>query len=187
MNIKQTLPDELNPSPEPWLVDWLSCETSLTEKLFKLAGDARVELLRMAWETAAPWEKKHFEISESRLLKREVLITAHQKPCWYARTFIPESCFQLEPEFFQQLNHQPLSELIYSQEKVRRQALIYYPVLEGSVERSWLDDHSAEAVDGGVWARLASFRFKNQASFFLCELLFEQQLASMLAFSRQGD
>lgn len=164
------------------LIDWLNCQTALTEKLQQLTGDARVDVLAMDWDEHNEWEAKQLGIVEGKLLRREVLILSRQMPCWYARTFVPESCYALAPEFFQRLHHQPLSELIYSQPKVKRESLCYYPLTEYSEEQNWLPKLSQQILEGGLWARLAAFSFQEKEKFFLCEILFEHSLV----FSQQG-
>ena len=48
------------------LIDWLNCQTALTEKLQQLTGDARVDVLAMDWDEHNEWEAKQLGIVEVR-------------------------------------------------------------------------------------------------------------------------
>jgi chorismate--pyruvate lyase len=157
-----------NQTPEA-LLPWLTHQDSLTELLKSKAGDARLALLRQAWDAPNWWDKQTFVLDDSPLIHREILMWAHKDPCWYARTIIPQATYQLEPAFFDRLQSEPLGALIFNEDKIKRIALTPYPISKETIEYHWVTPHITPLGEY-LWARQSLFTFCEEGFFCLIEI-----------------
>ncbi|QDP72664.1 chorismate lyase [Legionella israelensis] len=162
--------------PEAKLVPWLLHQGSLTEKLKHHTGQADLAVLAMGWRLPAWWDQFVLNIRYQPVYHREILMYSQAMPYWYARTIIPEQCYFLEPHFFNRLQHESLANLIFDEPKVKRVQFFHYPIGVNCIETYWLPETLSLNIHDVFWVRLAHFSFMQQASFFLCEILFTENI-----------
>ena len=156
---------------------WLHYDKPITDKLKKLTGEAQLELLSQSWTTSTGWDA-HIIHTKERILQREIFMKSHNKVYWYARAVIPQSCYDLEPEFFNRLERESIRNLLFDEPKVTRVNKLIYPVTEHSLEFYWVKKHLT-SIQGTCWARISEFSFLEKSSFYLIEVFFPnmQELA----------
>lgn len=157
-------------TPPAYLLPWLTYVKFLTEKLQTIAGDATLEVINQHWERPTWWDCYVLQLTETSVLHREILMHAHQQPCWYARTIIPESTYQADVKLFDRLNRESLGNLIFQGNKIQRASICHYAIDAKAIEYHWLTQsmHQQASV---LWARLSEFQLKTKDSFFLIEIL----------------
>lgn len=157
-------------SPPVNLLPWLNHTGSLTDKLRCEAGDARLTVLHQGWHQADWWDRYTLDLADEQVFHREILMQANNKPCWYARTVIPQLTYQINQSFFERLNGEMLTGLIFGNPAVQRQFLFSYPVTSISYEYYWLNEsmHNHATV---LWARVAEYTVNQTGSFYLIEIL----------------
>lgn len=158
-----------NVPPKPLKV-WLDYPYSLTEKLKDEAGEARLQRLTQHWRIPDWWDKFNSGGNHQELLHREILMWARQKPCWYARTIIPLSTYQHDVPLFSRLQQEPLGNLIFSNNKIKRTSFIHYAINAQCIEYHWLDEHMHGNAKT-LWVRLSTFLLNDHYPFFLVEIL----------------
>lgn len=163
ITLPHSFPEDLNP--------WLQHKNSLTEKLRAEAGEARLELLQQQWAKTSWWERFVLNVTTKSVLRREILMSARQVPCWYGRTIIPDYAYEAQPSFFECLQQKPLGELVFKEAKANRTILFDYPINFQCIEYHWLSAYldDKDAVLGG---RLSVFNIDNYIPFYLVEVLF---------------
>lgn len=166
---------EFSDKPSADLESWLYYEKSLTNKLQIEAGEARLQLLKQEWLRPNWWDKYTLNLSTQAVMHREILMSAGQQPCWYARTVIPDFSYQNNPFFFDKLQHQSLGELIFLEPEVKRITLQNYAINKQSLEYYWLPDSIKEKKEL-YWLRFSSFTFKENSPFYLVEILLPELL-----------
>lgn len=158
-----------NSLPPEELKPWLNYQTSLTDKLKRLTGDAELEVLSQEWSLASWWDKFTLGLSCEKILLREILMLSQGTPCWYARTIIPESTYLANQVLFSRLKQESLGQLIFNEAGIRRTQLLTYAVDHHSLEYNWipavLRDESSE-----YWLRLSNFTIDDSAAFCLVEI-----------------
>lgn len=157
--------------PDERLIPWLQHQESLTEKLRVHRKETELTVLAMEWRSCAWWEQFVLNIRNQAVYRREILISSHSIPYWYARTVIPEQCYLLDECFFSRLKSESLANLIFNEPKVERIDFFYYPVGKNAIERYWLPETIVCNSADFLWARMAEFSFMQQARFYLCEVL----------------
>lgn len=160
----------INSSVSSRLQPWITYQTSLTEKLKKIAGDADLQLLKQVWEQADWWDKHVLKIANEQVMHREIVMCAKKKPCWYARTVIPQTTYSCDTVFFDRLENESLGKLIFEGNKVKRFMLMNYSINPSCIEYYWLTEwmHRHETE---LWVRLSGFTVSERFSFFLVEIL----------------
>ena len=164
--------------PDPYILSWLTHDTSLTAKLKKVSGEASLSLLSAKWSVPDWWDKMVLKIRDERVYRREILMSSASMPCWYARTLIPESCYHLDQVFFNRLKQESLNHLIFDEDKVQRTSLFHYFINEHCIETHWLPDHFLTDPTP-LWLRFSEFNFMNKATFYLCEVLHAHHLRQL--------
>lgn len=154
-------------------LEWLTYQSSLTDKLHQATGDAELELLSQHWITTDLWSKTLLEIKDAQVFQREIIMKSHNFPYWYARTIIPQTCYELDPNFFNRLQKESVRNLIFNEQRVQRVNAINYPVDEQCVEFYWVKKYINTAQDP-FWVRIAEFLFQQKASFYLVEIMFAE-------------
>lgn len=160
------------PAPPKASIPWLTCLTSLTQKLREHAGEACMQVLMHKWEIVNQWDKEVLRLSNGAVIHREILMQAHQQACWYARTIIPEQTMLADPELFDRLNQEPLGQLIFHSGSIQRVSLRYGPVDFSSEIFGWLPVDIIPQSCKYLWRRLSTFSLvSNDARFYLLEIL----------------
>ncbi|WP_147292333.1 chorismate--pyruvate lyase family protein [Legionella hackeliae] len=161
-------------SPPEMLLSWLSHPFSLTEKLKNERGEAVLTVLRQEWDACSWWDRCVLGLMDNPVMHREILMTAQNKPCWYARTIIPHSCYERGDLFFKRLEHESLGVIVFSNPAIKRECIIYYPINSSFLEYYWLPPHLREENED-LWIRLSLFSL--QKTFFcLIEILLPELL-----------
>jgi chorismate--pyruvate lyase len=101
---------------------------------------------------------------------REVMLSAWDTPCWYARTMIPSATYAADPVFFQRLNQESLGVLIFNEPRVRRVSLEHYPVYPSSPEYQWVTEWLT-CLASCLWVRFSRLCIDQEYPFFLVEVL----------------
>lgn len=157
--------------PEPkGLTPWLHCEYSLTEKLEKQNGSADLELLSQDWVIPSSWERQVLNNTDCRVFQREIMMRSQGREYWYARTLIPQSCYELNPQFFNRLQNESIKNLIFDNPEVTRQELLSYAVNAHCLEFYWVKKY-LNHLKGIIWVRFADYLFADKSHFYLLELL----------------
>ena len=161
---------DLNVMPTASLEAWLHYDKPITDKLQKLTGDAQLELLSQGWINSTAWDAHVLHVQEP-VLQREIFMKSRFKVYWYARAVIPQSCYDLEPVFFNRLERESIRNLVFDEPKVRLVQKIVYPVNAQCPEFQWIKKQLS-SVQEILWVRLAEFSFLQAGSFYLIEILF---------------
>lgn len=152
------------------LLEWINHQQSLTDKLLKAKGEVQLELLTQQWVNSDFWSKSLLAIPESPVFQREIMMKSHNIPYWYARTIIPQRCYELNPVFFERLRSESVRDLIFDNKQVTRINSINYPVDAQCVEFYWVKKHIPN-IKEILWVRIAEFSFLGQESFYLVEIM----------------
>lgn len=163
----------INQTPTNELKQWLDCDSPITDRLSQLTGDAHLALLSQQWVKANWWDLYVLNIKDSHVFQREILMTSHDRPYWYARTIIPQSAYALDPDFFDRLNKESIRNLIFNQKHVSKVNKLVYPIDPRCIEFYWLKKYISDK-EGVLWVRIHEFKFYKKASFYLIELLFPE-------------
>jgi chorismate-pyruvate lyase len=152
---------------------WLYYNHPITDKLNNLTGDTQLEVLSQQWIQTTWWDKYFLNIVEHTLFQREIIMKSSGRTFWYARSIIPSSCYQLDPEFFKRLERESIRNLIFDEPKVVLSQRKIYPINAQCIEYYWVKKHLS-ILPEILWGRLAEFSFIEKNSFYLLELLFPQ-------------
>lgn len=152
------------------LKEWLSHPHSLTDKLQTIKGSTELEVLSQSWVKTSWWDVSLLHINDPFVFQREILMKSEGKVYWYARTIIPQQCYQLNSTFFNRLETESVRNLIFNDSRVQRLNKIDYPVDSQCIEFHWVKRYLPE-VKEPLWLRLAEYSFEGLASFYLVEVL----------------
>jgi chorismate-pyruvate lyase len=152
------------------LNDWLSCSTSLTDKLQAIIGKVELQILSQQWTNADWFDRFVLHIQEQSIFLREILMNGYEHNYWYARTIIPESCYQIDPEFFSRLEKESIRNLIFGEQRVKRYLQKYYSINEYNIEYHWVKKH-LPLINSTLWLRLTQYQFDEKGDFYLYEIL----------------
>jgi chorismate--pyruvate lyase len=151
------------------LKPWMICQSSLTEKLKALSGEADIEVLAQHWRYTNEWEKQALHLEQQMVFHREIVMWSHDKPCWYARTIIPKATYAAGAPIFNRLATESLGALIFNEHAIKRVQLSHYPITQDSIEYDWLNPSwRTQALIFGV--RLSTWMI-DVNPFFLIEIL----------------
>ena len=170
------------------LIDWMLCQQAITDKLSRIAQHVRVEVLSHQWQPTNDWEHRLLRVTDSQLIRRDVVIKADGQPCWFARTMIPEQTYQQDPVFFDRLERTSLRTLVYHEPRVLRSLMHSYSFSQAVLEYHWLPQSFSEVADH-LWGRLSMFHFDRQGYFYLFEVFlprFIRALESSLPINAGG-
>ena len=102
------------------VAEWLAEFGSLTEKLARIVGKVRLDVLLEAADRLTTEEANLLEVDKDiECQVREVVLHGPQKPWIFARTSMPMSCKHL----IEKLGNKPLGSILFSDEELRRQCL----------------------------------------------------------------
>ena len=155
--------------PSNSLLEWLNCESFLTEKLKSLTGDATLRLLSQSLVKTSDWEHMILGVDDPFVLRREILMSSNKIPCWYARTVLPNSTYTANVDLFARLKHETLGHLIFSDAQITRASIKKYSITESCTEFSWLVPFLGQ-LPGALWMRRSTFHIHKTWPFFLMEL-----------------
>lgn len=156
-------------SPEN-LKKWLNYQTSLTERLQEIKGEAQLELISQQWVNADWWDQNVLQIQEDCVFKRDIIMKSHGVSYWFARSIIPKKCYELEPSFFDRLKNESIKNLIFGNNKVQRINGINYVIDHHCMEFYWVKKN-INTVEGILWVRLTEFSFQQRESFYIAEIM----------------
>lgn len=173
-------PDNLAASPvaSEILNPWLVYTQSLTDKLRQETGDAQLSVINQNQIQATWWDRFVLKIDAQAVTQREILMSAHGNPCWYARTIIPENTLAANELFFGRLKQESLGDIIFGNDSIKRINMINYVIDANCIEYYWLDS-AMRGQSQIFWARLAMFDMNGAAPFFLIEILLPGLLTSL--------
>jgi chorismate-pyruvate lyase len=154
-------------------LEWVNYQESLTDKLRKAKGDACLDLIAQQWISTDLWSKNMLDVRDATLFQREIIMNSYGVAYWYARSIIPQKCYDLDPAFFGRLQKESIKNLIFEDPRVRRINSINYPVDNQCVEFYWVKKYIDE-VQGILWVRIAEFSFQQKESFYLVEIMFPE-------------
>jgi len=152
------------------LSEWINYQYSLTDKLQKLKGTTELELIKQEWVLSNWWDKQLLQIKDKLVFQREIIMRSDGIAYWYARSIIPQKCYNMDPIFFKRLETESIKKLIFDDTKVRRLSLISYPVDHQCIEYYWVKKY-INTVQDVLWVRLAEYSLQQKESFYLVELL----------------
>lgn len=152
------------------LKEWLNYQASLTDRLRAIKGDAQLELISQHWEQADWWDKSVLQIQEECVFKRDIIMKSQGISYWYARSFIPKRCYDLDPAFFDRLKNESIKNLIFGNDKVQRINWINYPIDHHCIEFYWVK-RNINIVEDLLWVRLTEFSFQRSESFYIAEIM----------------
>ena len=72
--------------PPQYLVSWLTCTTYMMEQLYAKSGNADLKVLQQNWEPTNDWDRQTLALSDELVLHRDIVVSAWEHPCWFART-----------------------------------------------------------------------------------------------------
>lgn len=153
-----------------FLKDWREHQHSLTDKLKVAKGSTQLKLISQSWIKPTWWDRYLLQINDELIFQREIMMRHHGIDYWYARTIIPQKCYNLNPDFFKRLEKESIRNLIFDEDKVHRVHMINYPIDKQCIEFNWVKKH-LNMVHGMLWVRLAEFSFQHLESFYIAELL----------------
>ena len=148
---------------------WLDHDLSLTDKLIATTGHAKLELLSQGWKQSSWWDFYVLTIREQVFL-REILMKSQGTLCWYARSVISKSCYDLDDCFFDRLLYEPIKNLIFNEPKVDFFNRLVYPVNQKYLEYYWISRHFHPLPDQ-LWVRLSTYTFIKNQPFYVVEIL----------------
>ena len=156
--------------PPTHLLPWLTCETSLTEKLEAKSGEATLQVLFEHWLGTTSWDQCTLSLGREQVLHRDILMLAWNEPCWYARTILPLKTYQADKKLFARLKQEPLGHLIFAGNGIVRVSLRHYSIGPHDVEYGWLPALQQKA-QATYWVRLSCFKLSSGQLFYLLEIL----------------
>lgn len=151
-------------------LEWINYHHSLTDKLSKAKGGVQLELISQQWISTDLWSKNLLEIQDVSVFQREIIMKSHDVAYWYARSIIPQKCYDSAPAFFDRLKKESIKNLIFDNDRVCRINSINYPVDNQCVEFYWVKKY-INTVQGILWVRIAEFSFQQKESFYLVEIM----------------
>ena len=160
----------VNQAAPEFLLPWLTHRDSLTQKLKNNTGCARLQVLKQQWEDIDWWDKNALIIQDDQVFRREIIMWANDEACWYARTTIPKQTYQAAPLLFDRLQTESLSELIFNEDRIKRNQLMYYAINEACVEYHWLPKNMLSNAPV-LWGRLSTLMVNDTEPFYLVEIL----------------
>lgn len=154
----------------PSLLPWLTYKQSLTKRLEEKAGNVCLDVLGQDWSAPDWWDKQVLHVTDEAVLHRQIVMRASNEPCWYARTVIPQTTYDVEKAMFERLNKESLGTLIFEEAKIKRASLFHYPINSLAIEYHWLTENMHCSADV-LWARFSIFIIDKVHPFYLVEIM----------------
>lgn len=163
---------------------WVRCTNVITKRLMSQCDKVVMQVLDERWLMS------HDQVLENRsyigdplsrfmkfgmtwkvipCFKRDILMLGDENPCWFARTYIPQKSFDHDPSFFERLQHEPLSHLVYGEKRVCRTFMHSYSIDQQDIIYHWVhcDWHQNTSP---LWVRYSTFHFDQHYPFYLIEV-----------------
>lgn len=156
--------------PPQHLLPWLTYTGYLTEHLYAKSGHTALQIVQQIWEPSNAWDHQRLGLASQQVLHRDIVICAWERPCWFARTILPESTYQAHVNLFDRLNVEPLGNLIFHTQSIQRLSFEYYPVTSTCLEYTWLPE-TIDTQQQDLWVRLSTFQVEFAERFYLVEIL----------------
>ncbi|MDZ5431467.1 chorismate lyase [Pseudomonas fluorescens] len=141
----------LTPLPDPFILDWLFDEGSLTRRLTRLSNDGfSVTPLFEGWQTLRADECAALDLAEgSEGWVREVYLRGHGQAWVFARSVAARSALQGDGLHMDELGSRSLGELLFCDHAFQRRAIevCHYP-------QAWLP---TEVQAPELWGRRSRF------------------------------
>ena len=152
------------------LYDWLTHTQSLTQKLKQQSGDAVLQIRAEIWRQPDNWDMLHFRLPAEPVFCREIVMLAHDVPCWYAKSIFPSHTYTQHKALFARLEHETLGELIFNGDEIVRQSLQTVSIHPSSELYASLSA-TMQQHPPKLLARLSTFVVAHHACFYLLEVL----------------
>lgn len=152
------------------LREWIDHPESLTDKLQEAIGSFDLELLFQNWVKPNWWDKFLLQAEDDRVFMREIIMKDKGVVYWYARSLIPQKCYNRDPLFFKRLEHESIRNLIFGESRVERLNMISYPVNQQNIEFYWVKKYLS-LMKETLWVRFAEYLFEGVEPFYLIEIL----------------
>lgn len=165
MLIEPLIPTANHPPPLP-LLPWLRHDTSLTNKLRQITGDAQLVVLKEGFRQVDWWATHVLGLEPQTVFQRDIMMFSGQIACWHARTIIPHHTWLAHDTMFKRLERETLGDIIFSEPAIKRYCLVNYAIDSQSIEYYWLKHADFESQ----WLRLSVFTINNNTPFFLIEI-----------------
>ncbi|ASQ45720.1 chorismate--pyruvate lyase family protein [Legionella clemsonensis] len=162
-------------NPPEKLLPWLNHQRSLTAKLKKERGEAILSILKQEWRNCSWWDRYVLGLAINSVMHRDIIMTAQNKACWYARTIIPCDCYEKNASFFMRLKEEALGVIIFDTPEIQRDRMIHYSIDSASLEYYWLPHH-LRGTGERLWVRLSKFILPQSTFFYLVEILLPELL-----------
>lgn len=168
----------MHPAPKN-LQAWLNHRASLTEKLKRESGEAELQVLNQAWSKPNWWDKFTLGLGVAPVIHRDVLMFSQQLPTWFARTIIPQYCYEVNKQLFDRLREESLGAIVFNAPTIEREFLLHYAINEACLEYQWLPAALKDCKEP-LWLRLSIFTIAKESKFYLVEILLPGLLALRL-------
>lgn len=155
-------------TPLAALQRWLDYPTSITDRLKAYHAEVQLTCLKQTWDTPDAWEKMH--LSDTSIFRREILMSAGQHTCWYARTIIPQETYQLEASRFSRLKTEPLGNIIWHALDIERKSMLQFSLDETTSLYQYVKNLPLKLTEPYLWGRLSTFMIKQTLPFYLLEV-----------------
>lgn len=155
------------------LEKWLYTQDSLTDQLKTSTGTAELKVLNQEWQVPSWWDQVVLHINDSMVFSRDIVMASSGQNYWFARSVIPQSCFEANPEFFSRLERESIRNLIFECDEVSCESRIQYPVNDQCLEYHWASVFQTKKAPI-LWVRLAVFCYRKSYRFYLAEILFPE-------------
>lgn len=152
------------------LLPWLDHQGSMTEKLRSMAGEAELTVINQDWTTPSWWDLFVLGLEVPAIRQREILMSAGSRPCWYARTIIPDYTWQARESLLKRLVNETLTNIIFGENGVKRYSLINYAINSECIEYYWMNPILTKKATP-LWVRLSVFTIDTDFPFYLMEIL----------------
>lgn len=157
--------------PPFFLQQWLDYPVSISDRLKNKSGKIRLEVLTHSWSYPLDiWD--HIILQSTTLFfRREIIMWANQHACWYARTLIPQTTYEIHKKFFNDLDTKPLGELIWNNSAIQRTQMQQFCIEENQPEHLIFKKMGYNAPI--LWGRCSTFGIQsttNPLNFFLLEI-----------------
>jgi len=156
--------------PPQYLLSWLTYTGYMSERLRDKSGEAVLQVIQQTWEPTNTWDHQVLSLPDEQVLHRDIVTLAWEQPCWFARTIFPQTTYQTHLDLFHRLDHEPLGNLIFHTESIKRLNLCHYPITAESPEYAWLPK-TIDTHQQVLWVRLSTFQVQDAELFYLVEIL----------------
>ncbi|MDP3704636.1 MAG: chorismate lyase [Legionellaceae bacterium] len=158
------------PLPPRKLLPWLTYVDFLTKKLYEKSGHTSLSVLSQGWGMASWWDRHVLGLDFGQVFHRDIVTSAWDESCWYARTVIPLATYQADSTLFDRLKTETLGALIFEGTKIKRVSLVHYPINKQMIEFQWLTTTMYGDSDI-LWVRSSAFTLASGDLFYLIEIL----------------